>query len=1027
MQNYKYISTIGEGAYGEVWLCRERHTGNLVAVKGLKQAHTCKDALRMAVREAKVLTAISHPNLVRLLATFRSQSGRIFMVFEYAESSMRAELERFPQGLPSRKLKVLVWQLLCGAAYLHDNRIVHRDIKPSNILLDGNDIVKLCDFGFARFTTCGPRDVQRCTSYVVTRHYRAPEVLVSDYYGPSADVWSIGCTIAEIATGRILFPGESTADQLWLIMRCLGPLPWQQAARMADDPELCVLSAPRLHKTLRQRLPELEPQLFQLVEACLRLDPQKRPTVQEMLQMPYFDDVEACLEGSALEAFLQETEARSSGEGQQGMAVGDDCGRVKARLGAPVSAPQLSLQLPQREEIRKSRTQQLQDQQQRAGTSRALGAEASAASLAAAATQQQCEGTVSRRKSSFVVRALAAFADITAHVKHHDPATAHAPNIAATAVSATSHHSASRGTADTAVESAAASQLPNAQPPLPPPPQQQPQEAQQGSRAAVRRNEYAARGEQPSVEDIPENFSTLAADDEDPETLALRCATPMQGNFGDDEDMLCVPLEELGSCGMLASSRSSDGAAIVSAPNRLVTVPSSSPRNQNAGTKDGCGNHFMDMMDSGDFVITLSASPSVERHASARNMGGTYSSPFTTEQGRGSTSMARPLSSSRNARDMWQQASTPTGAPAFQAPADTVPPHVRPKGRPAALPRQRDASWTTSGSGVKHEHRKLLRTCSVSAAYNSPLAASTGAAGCDVMTSSNSQLEGGGRSVPGAVSLGRNIRDAASRLVKFLSGNDHNGTDNNRSRSATNAVYDWSRGRGEAAPVPSVDGRASTPVRGNSPSSAPILASAPTDYVVTRPGPGAYRKSRLCSMSVRGPYDKESPLTGSQSRGIDLPVLKTCASQPPPDCIAVAPRAASPSSPAAFLCTSTSLPVQTRGSMLRAKSSLSASASILPQISDGLTQSPSSSLRSSTRVHHSGAAAASVTPVRCSDIMPAVVPRAAEWTPRHAGNSEATGVGGCCNQSGSAGGGAEGRGSSKGMLHKLAVIMKVGA
>ncbi|GFR48191.1 hypothetical protein Agub_g10044 [Astrephomene gubernaculifera] len=313
MEDYEYISTVGEGGYGQVWRCREKCSGRVVAIKGFKQAHEDKDVMRLAVREAKLLFSVDHPNIVKLLAAFKSTSGRVYMVFEYAESSIRAELKRFPQGLPSRKLKLLTWQLLHAAAYLHDSKIMHRDIKPANILLDGNGIVKLCDFGFARNINCGPRDVHRCTSYIVTRWYRAPEILVNDYYGPSSDVWSIGCTIAEMATGRVLFPGESTADQLWLIMRCLGPLPWQQAARMADDPELCVLSAPRLHKTLRQRLPELESQLFQLVEACLRLDPQKRPTVQELLQMPYFWDVERSMKGTTLELYLLGVQAGKDG------------------------------------------------------------------------------------------------------------------------------------------------------------------------------------------------------------------------------------------------------------------------------------------------------------------------------------------------------------------------------------------------------------------------------------------------------------------------------------------------------------------------------------------------------------------------------------------------------------------------------------------------------------------------------------------------------------------------------------------
>ncbi|GFR50320.1 hypothetical protein Agub_g12514, partial [Astrephomene gubernaculifera] len=157
--------------------------------------------------------------------------------------------------------------------------------------------------------------------------------MVVDLYGKSGlctfyavQVWSIGCTIAEIATGRVLFPGESTADQLWLIVRCLGPLSWQHnkannnsnkankattairtvppepphpggfsvgspAPAAAGAPGRSAPTASRMHCTLRHLLPELDPPLFQLIEACLRPDPTKRPTVHELLQMPYFWDV----------------------------------------------------------------------------------------------------------------------------------------------------------------------------------------------------------------------------------------------------------------------------------------------------------------------------------------------------------------------------------------------------------------------------------------------------------------------------------------------------------------------------------------------------------------------------------------------------------------------------------------------------------------------------------------------------------------------------------------------------------------
>ncbi|KAG2497781.1 hypothetical protein HYH03_004053 [Edaphochlamys debaryana] len=308
MQAYEYVATLGEGAYGEVWKCLERASGRMVAIKGFKQAHEDKDIMRLAVREAKMLESLDHPNLVKMLAAFRSKTNRVYMVFEFVGPSVHQELDSHPSGLPSSTTKLVTWQLLRAAAHLHSRKMLHRDIKPANVLMQPDDaggppIAKLCDFGFARNTRCGPRDVQRCTSYCVTRWYRAPEIMVGDLYGPSSDVWSIGCTIAEAATGRPLFPGDSTADQLWRIMRCFGPLPPRQAALMAADSRLRPLAVayPSTGRTLRERLPELEPRLFELVEACLKLNPWDRPTALDLLQMPYYWDVPRLIAGTQME------------------------------------------------------------------------------------------------------------------------------------------------------------------------------------------------------------------------------------------------------------------------------------------------------------------------------------------------------------------------------------------------------------------------------------------------------------------------------------------------------------------------------------------------------------------------------------------------------------------------------------------------------------------------------------------------------------------------------------------------------
>ncbi|GFR44952.1 hypothetical protein Agub_g6260 [Astrephomene gubernaculifera] len=301
MEEYEYVSTLGEGAYGYVWKCQERSTGRVVAIKGFKQAHEEPEIMKLAIREVRVLQALDHPAIIQLIEAFKSKSGRVYMVFPYIGRSAYQELDLQPSGLNAPQLKLLVWQLLQALVYLHRRRVVHRDIKPANILLADSGVIKLCDFGFARPTRCGPRDAQRLSSYVVTRWYRAPEVLVSDAYGPAADVWSVGCTVAELATGQPLFPGKSTPDQLWRIMRCFGPLAAPQAERMAADSRLEGLRVPPRGRSLRERLRGCDPGLFRLIEACLQPDPRLRPTAADLLQMPYFWSVPRLIAGTPLD------------------------------------------------------------------------------------------------------------------------------------------------------------------------------------------------------------------------------------------------------------------------------------------------------------------------------------------------------------------------------------------------------------------------------------------------------------------------------------------------------------------------------------------------------------------------------------------------------------------------------------------------------------------------------------------------------------------------------------------------------
>jgi len=111
-------------------------------------------------------------------------------------------------------LQYFLYQLLRGLKYVHSANVLHRDLKPSNLLLNSNCDLKIGDFGLARTTS----ETDFMTEYVVTRWYRAPELLLNcSEYTAAIDIWSVGCILGEIMTREPLFPGKDYVHQLRLI------------------------------------------------------------------------------------------------------------------------------------------------------------------------------------------------------------------------------------------------------------------------------------------------------------------------------------------------------------------------------------------------------------------------------------------------------------------------------------------------------------------------------------------------------------------------------------------------------------------------------------------------------------------------------------------------------------------------------------------------------------------------------------------------------------------------------------------
>ncbi|KAL7419620.1 serine/threonine protein kinase, CMGC, CDC2/CDK subfamily [Cryptotrichosporon argae] len=235
MDAYDVGTKLGEGTFGVVTKGMQRATKRAVALKKLI-THNPRDGVSVTtVREIKILKALDHPNIVPIMdmivrrkhADDRGERGEVFMVFPFMDHDLCGLLLNRDFRLTHSLAKLLLQQILEGLAYMHANNFVHRDIKSANILVDRTGQVKIADFGLARSwgtELMPPHMPHEYTNMVVTRWYRAPELLLGDtHYGPAVDLWSVGCILGEMYHRQPIFAGDSDRDQLCKIFARVGP------------------------------------------------------------------------------------------------------------------------------------------------------------------------------------------------------------------------------------------------------------------------------------------------------------------------------------------------------------------------------------------------------------------------------------------------------------------------------------------------------------------------------------------------------------------------------------------------------------------------------------------------------------------------------------------------------------------------------------------------------------------------------------------------------------------------------------
>lgn len=291
LERYDMSKKLGRGAYGIVWKATDKRSKKVVALKKVFEAFQNSVDAQRTYREVMYLQELNgHDNIVRLLGIIRAHNNRdLYLVFEYMETDLHAVIKA--KILQSIHKQFIFYQLLKALKYIHSADLIHRDLKPSNLLINSECIIKVADFGLAR--SVAQKDDGKdpiVSDYVATRWYRAPEILLgSQSYNKAVDMWSAGCILAELISGKVLFTGKSTANQIELIIELLGRPSNEEVESLGSPLAWNILANITTQKTksFTQIFSSEGKDALDLLRKLLAFSPSQRITVEDALKHPY--------------------------------------------------------------------------------------------------------------------------------------------------------------------------------------------------------------------------------------------------------------------------------------------------------------------------------------------------------------------------------------------------------------------------------------------------------------------------------------------------------------------------------------------------------------------------------------------------------------------------------------------------------------------------------------------------------------------------------------------------------------------
>lgn len=298
-KRYKSVQRIGEGATGNVYKGVDILENNkLIAIKKIKlEFFPSYGGIPFeALREISILKELSHPNIVVLLdVLYDASKPKLRLIFDYFECDLHQFMENtklFGNPISNQTIKMFSRQLLSGISYLHKHRIIHRDLKPKNILINPKDmILKIADFGMARTLNTLPITKQ-FTPLVATFNYRAPEIFAErgdrkSQYGPSVDIWGMGCIFFQLYENETLFDGYCEFELL-REMLCFFKPDKETRRRFFDVGIGCYSNLSFNRKKWAMTKMKTHENALELFSQLIELDPSKRISAIKALENVYF-------------------------------------------------------------------------------------------------------------------------------------------------------------------------------------------------------------------------------------------------------------------------------------------------------------------------------------------------------------------------------------------------------------------------------------------------------------------------------------------------------------------------------------------------------------------------------------------------------------------------------------------------------------------------------------------------------------------------------------------------------------------